>query len=85
MSIRLDQNSFDCQGECPICGSPDLNYDESWIDNMCVYYDRECNNCHSQWTEWYTMDFYSQHVDYDWLQKKNTDNPDRDREPKSHI
>lgn len=85
MSIRLDQNSFDLQGECPVCRSSDLEYQSAEIDDYCVSYAWTCNTCKSKWVERYTMDFYSQHLDYDWLQKKSTNDPDRDREPKSHI
>lgn len=85
MSIRLDQNSFDLQGECPVCRSSDLEYQPAQVDDLCLYYDRTCNTCGSKWTEWYTVDFYSQRLDYDWLQKKDTDDPDREWEPKSHI
>lgn len=85
MSIRLDHDSFDLQGECPVCRSSDLEYQWAQIDDMCVYYDWTCNTCKSKGTEWYTMDFYSQHLDYDWLQDKSTDDPEREREPKSHI
>lgn len=85
MWIRLDQNSFDLQGECPVCRSSNLDYSASWIDWNCLYYDRVCENCESTWTEWYILEFYSQHLDYDWLQKKSTDDPEREREPKSHI
>lgn len=85
MSIRLDQNSFDLQGECPVCRSSDLNYNPADIDNDTISYDWTCNNCGSQGTEWYTMEFYSQNLKYDWLQKKSTEDPGWEREPKSHI
>jgi hypothetical protein len=76
MGIRLDRNSFDLQGECPICRGQNLDYDSAQIDDLCVYYDWECQDCHSKGTEWYTMDFYSQAVDYDGKQKKDTHDDD---------
>ncbi len=85
MWIRLDKNSFDLQGECPVCRWSDLEYQSADIDWDTVSYDWTCNTCGSQGTEWYTMDFYSQNLKYDWLQKKSTDDPEREREPKSHI
>ena len=85
MSIRLDHDSFDLQWECPVCRSSDLNYGKPDITDDCLSYDWTCNHCWSKWVERYTLDFYSQHLDYDWLQKMKTDDPDREREPKSHI
>lgn len=80
MSVRLDHESFDMQGQCPICWSMNLDYDDAHIDDWNVYYDWICNKCKSTWTERYTMDFYSQHVDYDGIQNKDTVDEDRERD-----
>lgn len=77
---RLDHNSFNAQWDCPICWWSNLNYWDTNLDDGCVYYDRTCNDCHSQWTEWYTMEFYSQCVDYDWKKHMSTDDERRERE-----
>ena len=78
MSIRLDQNSFDLQGICPVCWGEDLTYSSSAVEWDSLYYDWTCDDCDSAWTEWYTINFYSQHLDYDWKQKKSTDDPERE-------
>lgn len=78
---RIDQNSFDAQGDCPICWGNNLEYQSPEIDWYDVAYDWECNDCHSQWTERYTLEFYSQNVLYDWKKEMRTDNEKREREP----
>lgn len=80
MSIRFDRDSFDCQWECPACGSGNLNYWTAEIDWNNVSYDWTCWDCGSQWVEWYVMEFYSQHLDYDWTKKLPTEDERRERE-----
>ena len=77
---RLDQNSFNAQGDCPICWWSNLDYWSAEIDDNCVSYEWTCCDCNSQWREWYTMEFYSQVVDYDWEKKMSTDDENRERE-----
>lgn len=81
MSIRLDRNSFDLQGECPICRWTDLEYQSVEIDWDTVSYKWTCNDCHSEWVEWYTMDFYSQALHYDWSKNMSVDDANREYEP----
>lgn len=81
MSIRLDRNSFDLQGECPICRWTNLDYDAVEVDWDTASYWWICNDCHSQWTEWYTLDFYSQALQYDWPKDMSVDDEWREYEP----
>ena len=78
MWIRLDRTAFDLQGVCPVCRWWDLEYQWADIDWDTVSYKWTCNDCHSEWTEWYTMEFYSQDLRYDWPQKKSVDDEDRE-------
>ncbi len=73
MAERFDKNSFDMQGECPVCWWSNLNYDTAEIDWDVVSYGWTCNDCESEWTEWYTLEFYSQALQYDWPQKMSVD------------
>lgn len=73
---RFDQNSFNAQGDCPACGSNNLNYWTVEVDWDTASYDWTCEDCGSQWIEWYHLEFYSQMLTYDWTKKLNTEDPE---------
>lgn len=77
---RLDQNSFNAQGECPACGSSNLDYGAVEVDWDTASYDWTCCDCGSQWIEWYWLEFYSQMLTFDWTKKMSTEDERRERE-----
>lgn len=80
MSVRLDHDSFDVEGQCPICWNNILDYWDSGIDDWYVYYEWKCHKCKSEWAERHVIEFSSNQVNWDGIQKKNTSDADRERD-----
>ena len=45
------------QGHCPKCGSEDINYGSSETSGESIYYEGDCNDCGSDFHEWYDLKF----------------------------
>ena len=45
------------EGLCPKCGSDDLNYGDSQLEDDYVYYEGDCRECKIQFHEWYKLEF----------------------------
>jgi hypothetical protein len=45
------------QSLCPKCGSDDLNYGDSELQDDYIYYEGDCNKCKTQFWEWYKLEF----------------------------
>lgn len=47
------------EGVCPICGSTNIEYSALEINDMdnSVFYPCTCNNCDSEWEEYYILTF----------------------------
>jgi hypothetical protein len=46
-----------CEGYCPICGSDDLDYYNTEIEDCWVRYEFTCNACKNDAIEWYRMQY----------------------------
>ena len=53
---------FDCVGECPLCGSLDLEYNDSKNNGEFVYHHITCNDCGSEGEEIDTITYNSTKV-----------------------
>lgn len=56
------------QWTCPCCQSDNLEYGAvEFYDDQC-YFPRTCNNCKTEWEEWYSLDFiwHENLYDKDW-------------------
>jgi len=47
------------EGQCPHCGSDDLETDDQGMYDDTYYYDMQCNSCSGEWTDTYLMVFSS--------------------------
>ena len=45
------------EGLCPKCGSDDLNYGDSELQDNYIYYEGDCNKCETRFNEWYRLEF----------------------------
>lgn len=45
------------QGDCPHCGSDDLEYGDAYLDGDLYIYNFKCNNCGTEGKERYVLDF----------------------------
>ena len=45
------------QGHCPKCGSDDINYGLSEVQDESIFYESDCNECESKFHEHYTLKF----------------------------
>lgn len=45
------------QGECPVCGEEDLDYDAAQFEGVMMYLPWKCNKCKAQGEEWYHLQF----------------------------
>lgn len=52
------------EGICPVCGSDDLDYHSYEVEGTQLSYQWECNDCHSQGTEWYSLNFIEHEVTF---------------------
>ena len=50
------------QGSCPCCTSTNLAYDSANIDGENISYPWECQDCGSNGTEWYALEFSGHNV-----------------------
>jgi len=55
--MKIEQIKKICQGECPICGSEDLEWFDSDNDGETITYNFQCNECHSEGWEWCTLEY----------------------------
>ena len=55
LKIRIMKNNI--EGECPNCGSENIEYDCAEIDGDGVGYEYQCNDCGHYDTEWYDLVF----------------------------
>lgn len=49
--------SKSCVGECPVCGSSDLEFDVATIEDGGVCYPFTCNSCGKDSEEWYDLNY----------------------------
>lgn len=52
------------EGICPVCNSDNLEYFGFENEGTQIVYKWECNDCHSQGNEWYSMNFVEHEVTY---------------------
>jgi len=45
------------EGECPKCGSADLDYSTPNVSGGGVYFDVECEGCGITFQEWFEIEF----------------------------
>lgn len=50
------------EGQCPHCGSDDLETDDQGMYDDTYYYDMQCNSCSGEWTDTYLMVFSSMQI-----------------------
>ena len=50
------------QGSCPCCGNTNLSYDSANIDGENISYPWECQDCGSNGSEWYSLEFSGHNV-----------------------
>jgi hypothetical protein len=50
------------EGQCPHCGSDDLETDDQGLDDNTYYYEMQCNSCGGQWTDIYVVQFSSMYI-----------------------
>lgn len=50
------------QGQCPYCGSVDINYGSIQIEEDHIYYPAECNDCYKYFEEWHYLKFIGHNV-----------------------
>ena len=63
------------QWKCPICNWDNLNYwSVEFYDDQC-YFPRECEDCKTEWQEWYQMEFtwHENLYDKDWKEMREKD------------
>lgn len=46
-----------CQGDCPKCGSDNLEYGNTELDGETLGYEFECRECGCQGIEWYDLEY----------------------------
>lgn len=51
------ENSKQCEGECPKCGSHNIDYDVLELIMDQVYYPATCEDCNTQFKEWYFIKY----------------------------
>jgi RNA polymerase subunit RPABC4/transcription elongation factor Spt4 len=44
-----------CEHECPVCGSDNLEWGDSSIEDNLYFYEFTCNSCESESVEWYEL------------------------------
>lgn len=50
------------QGQCPYCGSGELDYEPVTFEDTMVYFNYTCNVCHQAGQEWYGLEFAGHNV-----------------------
>ena len=50
------------EGQCPHCGSDNLETLDQGMDDDTYYYDMECNECKGRWKDTYLMIFSSMDI-----------------------
>ena len=50
------------EGQCPHCGSDNLETLDQGMDDDTYYYDMECNECKGRWKDTYLMVFSSMQI-----------------------
>lgn len=53
---RHTQNSWDGSQQCPICGSYEVEYDDSGEYDNYYYYEMYCADCNAVFKQWYRME-----------------------------
>lgn len=48
-----------CEGKCPVCGSDNITYGDSVLEDTSLGYEFICNACHTEAIEWFDL-VYSQ-------------------------
>ena len=51
------------EGICPVCGNDDLDYYGYEVDGT-ISLSVECDDCHSQGYEWYSLNFIEHEVTF---------------------
>lgn len=47
------------QNECPKCGSQDIGYYDSFLEDDYYCYKGKCNKCNTEFKEWYYLSYTS--------------------------
>lgn len=50
------------RGQCPCCGNGNLSYDSAKFDGDDINYPWECQDCGSNGSEWYSLEFSGHNV-----------------------
>jgi formate dehydrogenase maturation protein FdhE len=52
----------ECRGECPKCGSSNINYGASELVDETLIYPSHCNICHTDFSEEYKLEYNLSHT-----------------------
>lgn len=72
---ELETNNYPKQGICPICGSDNVAYEVSKIDEAGLTYPCECHSCGAKFDECYDLVFAGNWNIYDKDNNKYEDMP----------
>jgi len=53
-----------CKGNCPKCGSDNLEYSVSGIGDDAMYYPFTCIDCNCSGKEWYNLEYFGTFSNY---------------------
>ena len=58
--VNVDKTELEGkEGECPYCGSENVDFHgPDFADDM-IFYDCDCPDCENSYQEWYTVQFHS--------------------------
>ena len=55
----MNKIRVDVAGQCPKCGSNNINYESLTIVDNGLYYPYDCEDCKFEGKEWYEIEFYA--------------------------
>ena len=57
METEKEVRTKECLGQCPYCGSENINYEASYIIDDTLRYPAECEDCESNFDEDYAIEY----------------------------
>lgn len=58
----MEKKLLNYEGQCPFCGSCDLNYGTIELEGDMMYYPWKCEHCGHEGEEWYNLIFAGHNV-----------------------